>query len=610
DIDFLITLGSYTTDVEDNIQKYTVKTLPDSGTAGTLYQYNAGSAGAAINAINTDVTDASGRIFFRPASGVNGSALDTFTYTATDNTTESNASTITLDVTAVNDAPANSVPGAQTTDEDADLVFSSGNSNLISISDDAGTDPVEITLTGGNGTATLSQITGLTFTAGDGSDDSTMTFTGTITNVNSAFSGLTFSPTADYNGSASLQIATDDQGYTGGGALSDTDIITITVDSVNDVPAYTKGSDQTVNEDAGAQTALGWATSLSEGATNEASQTLSFNVSNDNNALFTVQPAIDASGNLTYTPAANANGSTTVTVSISDDGGTTNSGDDTSADQTFTITVTAVNDEPSFTAGADQTVDEDSGAQTENGWATSLSKGPSDESGQTLSFNVSNNNNSLFSTQPDIDSSGNLTYTSAANAAGTATVTVSISDDGGTANSGDDTSDDQTFTITVTNLQDLPTSTNSTATATEDTTYTFTAADFNFTDVDTADTLSQAKITSLETVGDLKLSGSDVTLNQEISKANIDAGNLTFVPVANANGASYDSFEFMVHDGTAYSTSAYTMTVDLTAVNDAPVLDDGQSPVLTAIDEDDSTSAGDTVGSIVVDASITEAADG
>ena len=46
----------------------------------------------------------------------------------------------------------------------------------------------------------------------------------------------------------------------------------------------------------------------------------------------------------------------TVTVPLQDNGGTANGGVDTSAPQTFTITVTAVNDAPSFTKGADQTV--------------------------------------------------------------------------------------------------------------------------------------------------------------------------------------------------------------------------------------------------------------
>jgi VCBS repeat-containing protein len=69
--------------------------------------------------------------------------------------------------------------------------------------------------------------------------------------------------------------------------------------------------------------------------------------------------------------------------------------------ETVTVTVDPVNDAPSFTKGADQTVLEDASAQSISGWATSLSKGPSDESGQTLSFNVTGNTNAgLFAAAP------------------------------------------------------------------------------------------------------------------------------------------------------------------------------------------------------------------
>ena len=59
-----------------------------------------------------------------------------------------------------------------------------------------------------------------------------------------------------------------------------------------------------------------------------------------------------ATGTLTYTPAANANGVATVTVRLKDDGGTANGGVDTSGPQTFTITVTAVNDVPELHQGS------------------------------------------------------------------------------------------------------------------------------------------------------------------------------------------------------------------------------------------------------------------
>ncbi|MCP4045411.1 MAG: hypothetical protein GY732_05420, partial [Gammaproteobacteria bacterium] len=134
------------------------------------------------------------------------------------------------------------------------------------------------------------------------------------------------------------------------------------------------------------------------------------------------------------------------------------------------------------------------------------------------------------------------------------------------------------FTISVSNsdtvtIQDInsPTAANNTVTTNEDTTYTFIAADFNYSDPE-SDPMASVKITTLETVGSLQLNGIDVTINQVITKADIDAGNLTFVPVAEETGTGYDSFGFSVNDGTDDSVSTYAMTLDVTAVNDIPVI--------------------------------------
>src|SRR5262249_42200651 len=123
-------------------------------------------------------------------------------------TSEASTTTVTLSVTADNDAPLNTVPvAAQVTDEDTDLVFSTANGNLISVSDvDAGGGTIRVTLTASNGLVTLSGITGLVFLVGSGTGDGTMTFEGTVADINVALSGLAFSPTSDYSGPASLQI--------------------------------------------------------------------------------------------------------------------------------------------------------------------------------------------------------------------------------------------------------------------------------------------------------------------------------------------------------------------------------------------------------------------
>ena len=100
----------------------------------------------------------------------------------------------------------------------------------------------------------------------------------------------------------------------------------------------------------------------------------------------------------------------------------------------------------------------------------------------------------------------------------------------------------------------------------------FAASDFNFSDSD-GDSLSKIKITTLESAGALEYyngsSWTDVTLNQEITAADIANNYLRFTPAANSE--SDVTFGFKVHDGTEYSSSAYTMTI---SVNAAPNVSD------------------------------------
>ena len=96
----------------------------------------------------------------------------------------------------------------------------------------------------------------------------------------------------------------------------------------------------TVPASSGLVTSNLFVTAISAGPPSEASQTVSFTVTTDNNALFGVAPAIGASGTLTFTPLSTASGTATVTVFAQDNGGTANGGVDTSATQTFTLTVT------------------------------------------------------------------------------------------------------------------------------------------------------------------------------------------------------------------------------------------------------------------------------
>ncbi|RTY34525.1 hypothetical protein EKD02_09780, partial [Chlorobium phaeovibrioides] len=159
-----------------------------------------------------------------------------------------------------------------------------------------------------------------------------------------------------------------------------------------------------------------------------------------------------------------------------------------------------------------------------------------------------------------------------------------------------------TASITVAQVNDAPTSTNDSVTTSEDTPIVLSMSDFGtFADVD-GDTVAGVTITTLESHGSLQYSSngtdwSDVTLNQAVSKADIDAGHLRFAPAQDASGSNYDAIGFKVFDGKAYSDSAATLMVNVTAVNDAPGFGSAQS--LAAVNEDTASPAGATLTSLL-----------
>ncbi|MQG95527.1 DUF4347 domain-containing protein [Pseudomonas sp. MN1F] len=172
----------------------------------------------------------------RGASGSGGEQTDT--------------RTVTLNVTAVNDAPVNNVPGSQTASQNVVLGFNTANGNAISISDvDAGNGLMTVTLTATNGLLSLGSLSGISLVTGTGLNNITMTFEGTRSNINAALQTLTFRPSNNFLGAASVTIETNDNGNSGtGGAKSDVDIISINVIPVNPkvINVSAQGLDRTV----------------------------------------------------------------------------------------------------------------------------------------------------------------------------------------------------------------------------------------------------------------------------------------------------------------------------------------------------------------------------
>jgi VCBS repeat-containing protein len=428
---------------------------------------------------------------YTPKANFNGT--DSFTFSAYDGKTTSNTSTVTITVDAVNDAPVTQDISASTKEDT----------------------PVTIT-----------------FMATDPDGDSLGSLNkshpahGTFSNASLVDNvwRATYTPHANFNGTDSFTYSVNDSS----GALSNTSTVTITVDAVNDAP-MTQDSSASTDEDSPVSIPM-------TASDPDGDVITSFSATHGAHGTVDNFHLINNVMHATYTPNADYNGTDSFTYTAWD-------GKLTSNTSTITVTVNPVNDAPSFTKGANQTVIEDAGAQTVTNWASALTRGPANENGQKLTFNVSNSNAALFSKlkQPAISADGTLTYTPAPDAYGSATVTVTLKDNGGTANGGVDISAAQQFTITVTPVNDAPVAVKD-AVTTRKNTSTLIPVLKNDIDVD-GDRLSITSVTAV-------LNGT----------ASINGDSVNFTPKRDFIGNA--SFTYSISDGNGgTATATVTITV-------------------------------------------------
>lgn len=553
----------------------TVTVLEDAGsqTRTTYAVFEPGQAGEPAQPPTYQLSDNNPALFsvapaiatnraltFTPATNANGTALVTVVVRADGANVVTN--TFAIVVTAVNDAPSVTLTGNMTVLEDV-------------------------------GAQSLSSFA--TFTAGP-ADESAQTPTYTLTADNTALFSvqpaiavngtLTFTPATNANGLVTVTVVTVDGGGTANsGGDRTTNTFTLTVTAVNDQPSAVHAANNVaVLEDAGAQTVSAF-TTFTAGPTDESTQTPAYTLTADNAALFSVQPAIAANGTLTFTPAANANGAATVTVVVADSGGTAGGGVDSNTNS-FTITVTAVNDAASAAYATNNVVVlEDAGAQSVSGFAT-FTAGPADESAQTPSYTLTADNAALFSVQPALAANGTLTFTPATNANGSAIVTVITADNGGTANNGADRSTNS-FSITVTAVNDQPSVSYamSTVTVLEDAGAQTVSSFATFT-AGPADESAQTATYTL-TVDNAALFSSQPALAPN--------GTLTFTPAANANGSATITVVLQDSGGTdggGVDKATNTFSIAVTAVNDAPSVAFATNNVIAVKDTGAQTATG------------------
>ena len=265
--------------------------LTGSATPGTDY------AGAALAQVTTD-----------------GAGVATFTLTPSLDKSTEGAETVTASVVGFT--------GSQT----------------ISIAD-ASVDNVAPAFTSSaSETATEDTVKTFTVAATDGNAEDMVTYSlGAVTGGTATLSGgtVTFTPTANYNGAASVIVNATD------GTASVAQEVTIAVGAVNDAPTLAAVSAQAATED----TVLTFSVM---GADVDAGDVLAYSAAGATKGSVSVA----SDGTVTYTPTADLNGSDSFTITVTDKAGLT-------ATQSVSVAIAAVNDAPVASTIAAQTARQD-----------------------------------------------------------------------------------------------------------------------------------------------------------------------------------------------------------------------------------------------------------
>ncbi len=335
--------------------------------------------------------------------------------------------------------------------------------------------------------------------------------------INASTGAITWTPTNGQTTSGLVTVTATDAGLLTGSAN-----FTIAVDGINDPPQITSSAITTATED----TLYTYAVGVTDPDDSNNGTDLTWSLLSAPAGM-----SISNVGVISWTPTEGVLTSGTVTVQVAD-GGQNGASPDT---QSFTITVTAVDDAPSITSSAVTIATEDTlysydvdATDPENASLTySLTSAPA---GMTINA-----------------SSGVIAWTPTEGVSSSGTVTVSVSD-GGLSNT-------QSFTITVTAVNDAPViSSSSITTATQGVVYSY---DVNATDAESG-TLTFALTTSPAGMA-----------------INASTGVITWIPT-NAQslpGSDTHNVTVLVSDnGTPMLSDSQSFVISVTNVNDTPTV--------------------------------------
>ncbi|AWB67163.1 hypothetical protein C2869_12270 [Saccharobesus litoralis] len=441
--------------------------------------------------LGTVTVNSDGTILYTANSDVTGN--DSFTYSVVDNQglAVESAATVSIIINAVNDQPQVNDDSGISLDEDSNIVI-----NVLNNDSD-----IDSTL----------DVTSVSIVTAPANGSATVNADGTIT----------YTPSADFNGSDSLQYTvSDEQGL----VASSNATVSINVNAINDAPVISGSpSNSQVNQDS--------AFSFSPSATDIDSTQLTFTITNQPSWL-----AFDSStGTLSGTPS-NADVATynAITISVSD-------GEQSSDLTAFNLQVVNVNDAPQFTASfADATVNEDS----EISYQIASSAYSDIDANDILAVTTSTLPSWLSFDSATLSFSGTPTNDDV----GSLSLTVFVTDLAGASAS-------QTLNVIVSNTNDAPTAQADSFQLAEGGNLNVSAGFgvlINDADIDNGDSLTAVLISQPSFA-------SSFTLNAD--------GSFSY----NHNGSEVttDRFTYVANDGTSNSQTV-TVTLNLTAVNDQP----------------------------------------
>ncbi|QZZ21474.1 tandem-95 repeat protein [Leptothermofonsia sichuanensis E412] len=467
----------------------------------------------------------------------------------------SDTKTLAITVNPVNDAPVLTVPATQTANENTNLRITG-----VRVSDvDAGNGSLIVSLTAGNGTLSLGTTTGLSFSTGNGNQNTSMVFSGTLAAINNALATLTYRGNSNFNGTDTVNISVNDNGNTGAGiALSDSAAIAINVLGINSAPVITVPLAPSTNAgvnlaitgvsvndpDAGAGTLL-VTIAAQNGVLSIPTENLTFFQGDgtlDSRITFegTLAAINTALGALVYRSNPGFTGFETITISVNDQG---NTGIGTPLSDTRTLFVNvggAVNIPP--TANPDTYTINRNGILNVSGTGV-LGNDIDPDSPSLNAILVNLPAQGFLSLSP----TGSFTYTPNPGFSGIDTFTYRASD-------GIATSNLATVTINVTvPANNPPIASPDIFSLNEDTTRT---GNVLANDTDAEDGIPQtAQLISGPS------NAANFTLNSD--------GSFTYTPIANYNGI--DLFTYIARDSAGAASNTATVTLSIIPVNDLPV---------------------------------------